>query len=158
MKTEAIEAIERRDIETLKAILSDGLDPNALGEDGRTLLMHAVMGERADAGMAAFLIQRGADPNVADRLLGWTALHYAVRDGKEAIVEVLIEAGADANVEDTFGDTPLWRCVTGTAPSARIMRLLIGRGANPFKAHRIGISARDIAVSLEQDELVAALS
>jgi ankyrin repeat protein len=150
-------AVENGDYETLRATIAEGFDLNAPGPDGRTLLMRAVMGDRADAAMAAFLIQRGADPNVADRLQRWTPLHYAVRDGREALVELLLDAGADPNAKDVFGDTPLWRCVTGPAPSARIMRLLIARGANPFQPHPIGISVRDIAVSFEQHDVLAAL-
>lgn len=40
---------------------------------------------------------------------GWTPLHVAVTDGRSEIVECLIDNGADCNVMDEFGNTPL-RC------------------------------------------------
>lgn len=157
MQGKAVQAVHAGDFETLEQLILEGANLNDLDVDGRTPLMHAVLGNGADAAMVEFLLQRGADPNVHDRLLGWTALHYAVRDQKAAIVAILLERGAHADEEDVFGDTPLWRCVTDTSPSPAIMKMLIERGANPGKAHPIGICARDIAESLDQADVTAAL-
>lgn len=158
MPNRTIRAVDEKDTATLKQLVREGEDLNRLDADGRTPLMHAVMGDRADAALVQFLLDLGADANVRDRLLGWTALHYAVRDHKAEIVEALLRGGANADEADVFGDTPLWRCVTGTPPSVRIMRLLVDWGADPSRAHPIGISARDIAESLEHRDLVAALA
>lgn len=158
MPGRATRAVDEKDFTTLRRLRQEGEDLNRLDADGRTPLMHAVMGPQTDPGMVQFLLDLGADPNVRDRLLGWTALHYAVRDHKVEIVEALLRGGANADEADVFGDTPLWRCVTGTPPSVRIMRLLVQWGADPSRAHPMGISARDIAESLEQRDLVAALA
>lgn len=157
MQGKAVQAVHARDYETLKQLILEGVDLNELDVDGRTPLMHAVLGNGADGFMVEFLLEHGADPNVHDRLLGWTALHYAVRDQKAAIVAILLTMGAHADEEDVFGDTPLWRCVTDTSPSPAIMKMLIERGANPGKAHPIGICARDIAECLDQADITAAL-
>lgn len=156
MQGKAVFAVQSRNYDLLRQLVGEGDDINRLDFDGRTPLMHAVLGD-ADAEMVAFLLDLGADPNTHDRLLGWTALHYAVRDGKQTIVALLLAHGADPEVEDVFGDTPLWRCVTGNSPSPTIMRLLIEHGANPLRSHPMGISARDIADSLDHPDLAAAL-
>lgn len=157
MQSKALQAVHAMDYETLGQLIREGLDLNQLDLDGRTPLMHAVLGGHPDGTMVEFLLEHGADPNIHDRLLGWTALHYAVRDQKAALVAILLMGGANADEEDVFGDTPLWRCVTDTAPSPAIMKMLIERGANPSKAHPIGICARDIAESLDHPEITAAL-
>lgn len=38
---------------------------------------------------------------------GWTALMYAIQKGNAAVVDVLIENGADVEMEDSKGITPL---------------------------------------------------
>lgn len=157
MQSRMIQAIESRNLAAIDAILAEGLDVNALDSDGRTPLMHAVLGSGSDPKLLRALLDRGADPNVRDRLLGWSALHYAVRDQKLEMVATLLERGANPNEEDVFGDTPLWRCVTDSSPSARIMRLLIDKGADPAKPHMMGISVLELAMSLENGAVVAAL-
>nr|XP_029133456.1 oxysterol-binding protein-related protein 1-like [Labrus bergylta] len=38
---------------------------------------------------------------------GWTALHLACYFGHRDVVEELLKAGADANLQNNMGDTPL---------------------------------------------------
>lgn len=38
---------------------------------------------------------------------GWTALMFAINNGSAKIVDVLIESGADVNIEDLNGLTPI---------------------------------------------------
>jgi len=44
--------------------------------------------------------------NKADN--GWTPLHRAVANGKDAVVEKLLAAGADVNKANGDGGTPLY--------------------------------------------------
>src|SRR5208337_498490 len=43
------------------------------------------------------LIGKGADPNSRTSPTGWSALHYAARNGNVEIVQALLKAGADPN-------------------------------------------------------------
>lgn len=83
------------------------------GRDGRqrTALLAATQANRIDA--ARLLIERGANVNVNHvNRLGWTALLEAIilGDGGAAhteIVRLLVAGGADVNLADAQGVTPL---------------------------------------------------
>jgi ankyrin repeat protein len=53
----------------------------------------------------AFLLKRGADPNI-ENVDGQTSLHLAAKRGKLDTVQLLIEKDADVNVKDKNGETP----------------------------------------------------
>ncbi len=50
-----------------------------------------------DTEQAKKLIQKGADANSRVSPTGWSALHYAARNGNVEIVKLLLNAGADPN-------------------------------------------------------------
>lgn len=118
---------------------------NASDDDGRSPLMHAVLAEHADPSIVRFLIDRGADVNVADKDQNWTALHFAARDQKEPIVRVLLEAGAKVDPVDVFGNTPLWRVVSTASPNLKIAKDLLVHGADPYRKSNYGVAPIDIA-------------
>ncbi|HSJ25460.1 MAG TPA: ankyrin repeat domain-containing protein, partial [Longimicrobiales bacterium] len=84
----------RGKVESVEALLSGrvpGLDPES-GHWGRTPLINAALG--GQAGTAAVLLQAGARPDPVDSR-GWTALHYAARDGRHDLLDLLLAHGAD---------------------------------------------------------------
>lgn len=91
----AIEGIEDpvRINRIIDILVGQGADLNALSHQG-TPLQLAV--QRHQPGVVRHLLQLGASPNVADRY-GKTALHEAVDQGDQALIEELIAAGADLN-------------------------------------------------------------
>lgn len=93
----------------------------------------ASLAAASEQGQAAVreLLDRGADPNARRNGSGETPLHW-VEDA--AIAGLLIEAGADANVRDEQGETPLHAAVRRQKDDALIARLVAG-GAD--------VSARD---------------
>lgn len=58
-------------------------------------LMAAVKADNTED--ATGLIGKGADANSRTSPSGWSALHYAARNGNVEIVQALLNAGADAN-------------------------------------------------------------
>ncbi len=76
--------------------------------------------------------------------LGATSLHWAASTGNVPLTTLLVEAGADVNVTDQGGNTPLKRAVhMGQAETAR---WLLEHGANPNQAASNGQTPLHTAV------------
>jgi ankyrin repeat protein len=52
--------------------------------------------------MVTLLVGRGADVNARTKA-GWTALHFAAREGYADVVELLLASGADVSVKASSG-------------------------------------------------------
>ena len=63
-------------------------------------LMTAVKADNTEE--AKKLIEKGADPNSRTSPAGWSALHYAARNGNVEIVSLLLKSGADPNYSGTM--------------------------------------------------------
>lgn len=125
-----------------------------VGAEGRT--RYRVVGQErfrtyfSDSDLAAFLLERGADPNLGHEEL--TGLHAAIMHRNEDAVRLLLEGGADPNVplgtwtpvrRLSYGDyafdrawvgaTPLW--LAARFATADIVRLLVDHGADPSAVH-----------------------
>jgi ankyrin repeat protein len=114
---------------------------NAKDNDGNTGLIIAI--SRSDEQWTAFLLSKGADPNLAGKN-GDTPLIAAARVGFEQAVEWLLGLGAKVDADNKMGETPLIVAVVQRQP--QIVRVLLGAGANPDKSDSAaGYSARDYA-------------
>lgn len=69
------------------------------------LLMSAVA--QRDFSLVRTYISHGVPVNASDRTLKETPLHAAASQGDLKIVEFLVLQGADVNMLDRFGDSPL---------------------------------------------------
>ncbi len=95
--------------EILELTLTHGADLKSTNRYGGTALIPAC--ERGHVEVVQRLLRAGVDPNHVNRL-GWTGLLEAIllSDGgprHQAIVALLIEGGADVNLPDKDGRTPL---------------------------------------------------
>src|SRR5436190_19190973 len=92
--------------EGVRALLQAGADINSLRmADGYTLLMLA-SAPASDATLLQFLVAHGADVNAHDSR-GTTALHQAVVGASLDKVQVLLNAGANPNLQHRDGTSPL---------------------------------------------------
>lgn len=99
----------RGHLQILKLTLAHGADLKSLNRYGGTALIPAA--ERGHVETVRRLIEAGVDVDHVNRLQ-WTALLEAILLGKggpehEKIVELLIQGGADVNLPDGQGITPL---------------------------------------------------
>ena len=104
--------------------------------------LHIVVARR-DATWLAFLLAKGANPNLADND-GNTPLMDAVQGRFEEGVRTLLTFKAQVDKTNDSGETPLIRAVQ--LRDLGLVRLLVAQGANPDKRDNIaGMSARDYA-------------
>src|SRR5439155_24639342 len=111
-------------------LLKKGIDINSLDEDGRSILMHALLASDASLGIVKLLIQNGADVNLREPKQQWTALHFAAREGRAEIVKLLLDNKSEVDARDSFGNTPLWRAVMDFRGDDKVIRLLLSHGAD----------------------------
>ena len=136
------------DLASAKLLVAAGADVNETAPYGTSATVVAAHSGHGD--VAAFLLEKGADPNAAGA--GYTALHAAILRKDEKLVSALLVHGADPNapvlrstpVRRDAGDfylppafvdaTPFWLAARFNAP--KIMRLLVEHRADPLFVHR----------------------
>jgi ankyrin len=119
-----VDAVERGDLASVRALVGQRTDVNAARDDGLTALHAAVNADRLDITDA--LLKAGANASAKDRY-GITPIYLAAQNGSAPLIQRLLEAGADPNATDPGGETALMTATrTGAVPA---IRLLLERGA-----------------------------
>lgn len=114
---------------------------DARDDKGDTALVVAIAND--DDRFTAFLLQKGADPNLAGSE-GETPLIAAARANFPEAVGWLLGGGAKVDAANRRGETALIIAVQQREP--RIVKALLEAGANPDKTDSVaGYSARDYA-------------
>ncbi|KAJ8376475.1 hypothetical protein SKAU_G00070550 [Synaphobranchus kaupii] len=133
-------ASARGDLTEVKVILQNGADVNERNVFGRTALQVMKLGNPA---IAEALLQANAYPNVRDPLGGLTVLHDTARDGYADTVRVLVDHGADVNMQDNDGNLPLH--LAAREGHLDVVGFLIQRTTEPMRQNRNGKTAYDLA-------------
>jgi ankyrin repeat protein len=90
---------------TASFLLEHGMDPNHMNWHRFTLLHH--MAAEGELGKARLLLDHGADIDAIDDEYRSTPLGVAARRGQRALVELLLERGADPTAAGASWATPL---------------------------------------------------
>lgn len=157
-----LEAVWNRQLRHLQRLIADGADVNTRDADHHTPLALAARSKQTEA--LQLLLRAGAatDINHRDREEGITPLHAAVivcRDIEAAApdnVFHLLAAGADPNIPDHDGWTPLHSCAFYRLP--QLVPALLAAGAAPTRRDRRGFSPADIASEKGFTDIAALLS
>ncbi len=128
-------------IEEIAAIVTPEII-NFSVRDGRTLLMSSIV--KDNLALTQELIHLGADVNLQDKQ-GWTALHFAAQFYLPQHVLMLLEHGAQLDLQDVYGNSPLWRAAFESKGRGEIIAILLSKGANPHLKNYYGNSAYDLA-------------
>ena len=140
MNTPLIWATKMGHLKTVEALLSYGVELNAVNDVRQTASHYASANGRAD--ILTSLANSGANLQIADEN-GWTPLHRAVNSLHESCVSLLIDKGAGLEIKDYASWTPLQRASSGG--KICILSTLIQAGANVEVRDREGMSALQTA-------------
>jgi len=138
-----LKAIEEDDAAAALPLLTESASRvvNYRGYKGDTALHIAT--RRRDLTWVAYLLSKGADPNIGDKQ-GDTALIIASRIGFEEGAREMLVRRARPDATNRRGETALIMAVQQRQP--RLVKLLLEAGADPDKAdHAAGYTARDYA-------------
>jgi len=101
IKSEAFSAVRNNDVAKLVQFFEQGVGPDAMNEDGDSLL-YVASGAKGGFEVAQFLIASGADLDLISRE-GRTALHTAAAWCNSQIVALLLDAGARTDIANSEG-------------------------------------------------------
>lgn len=148
---EFLEAVRKREGDKVTQVIS---------QPGNTLIntrdlssgdtaLH-IVAERGDTAWIRFLLQRGANPNIANKK-GLTPIMIAAALGNVDGVEALIKSGARVDDQDSLGETPL---ISAThRRDVEMVKLLLDKGADPERSDNSGRSARDYVAAMGNKRL-----
>ncbi len=121
---------------------------------GRTAAIH----EAADSGDLQTLKAILADNSKVDARdeTGRTALHHAADGADILAAAALLDAGADPNLRDVSGRSPLHYAALSCSPDMAAM--LLGAGADAAIVDKKDISALDLAIETECEEVAQTIT
>jgi ankyrin repeat protein len=114
-------AAEAAHADVVRLLAANGADPNLPTKEGTTPLIVAAgagvyqdlandvaqeQWEKRHFETGKILVELGVDVNAVGEN-GWTALHAATYMGLDSLIQLLVEKGANMEVMDKFGQTPL---------------------------------------------------
>jgi ankyrin repeat protein len=141
-------AVVRGNTAAMRLLLRHGADVNALANDGGTPLMRAVYNPKASRDVVTGLLNAGARINESIDVKFTapprqhrqrTALHYAASVAPSDVVELLLATGADPNVADKKGITPLMIAAANGRPE--VAKALLNAGADAAAKDKKSLTA-----------------
>jgi ankyrin repeat protein len=128
------DAIETKDVESVKSLLVSGANANAVDERGEPMLIRAIRLGQTE--IVELLISNGANvsaKNGSDN--GSTALHWAAGDRvcvpSVTVAKLLLENGAEVDAKTRAGNTPLiWAAKCKEQGALAVAELLLEHGAD----------------------------
>src|SRR5215831_6841422 len=132
---ELLAALSQGDPAAAQRLINSGAPVNAADDLASSALMYAAI--YSDLTTMRLLLDKGADPNHTDQS-GATALMWSIPD--EDKVRLLVARGADIKaVSSVTGGTALL-IAAGRPGAARIVKLLLEKGANLKAPDRVGFT------------------
>lgn len=136
-----VEAVEKRDLARVRALLDAGMTPDVRDKQGTSVLEKAIYKSQPD--LFWLLLDRGATPD-AD------VLHRLVVVWWPEAIERILDSGVEADATDERGETALM--IAATKGALDIAEILLARGADPRRKDKRGDDAVAYARMRAQNE------
>ena len=171
-RNEFVKAMKFDDVNTVKSLISQGINPNLVDSNGNPMLVLAIK-DRSYKVIDVLLATKGMDVDLSNKQgetplmiasingdlplvrtlvlknkaqldhISWTPLHYACAKGHLDIAQFLIANGAKVDSLSLGGTTPLMMAVQ--SGNELLVKLLLDKGANLQLRNAEAITAIDIA-------------
>ncbi|MFA7136252.1 MAG: ankyrin repeat domain-containing protein [Bacteroidales bacterium] len=144
-----ITATQQQDINSIKSLLQEGIDPDTQNAIGWTALMQAAADNNIE--IVKLMIDHGANLNI-ENVYGRTALHFACGYGYFDMVKLLVKHGAIINAENDHSlKPPLYAAIEGGYLD--LVKFLLENGANCKFKNMHGEDALKVAQKHNQIEI-----
>lgn len=137
--------VEKNDASNVKKLLNEGIYIEQFEYD-KSALHIACVSNAINA--AKVLIEAGINVNLKDKITGATSLHYCAVYNYFDMASLILENNGKLNVQDNFGNEPLWTAVfnvRGSINKLPIVELFLKNGANKNHKNNAGRSPLDFA-------------
>jgi ankyrin repeat protein len=151
-------AARQSDLEKLGQLIKSGISPDLPDEKGINPMINAIHARRIDA--AQFLLDTGSDPNFKRPDDESTPLRATVSWNYWEVHrfrEKLLRAGADPNLVDKNGRTPLTHACIGNGRLVQTVPQLLLFGADINHQDKYGKTPLDYALESAEDEIATYL-
>lgn len=123
----------QQQVDDIQSLLDDGADVNIIDENGLTPLITLIIvtpfdEEVASAPFYEDTIRKLIGNDINYMAADGSALHYAAKEGKDEYVRYLMNNGANINLQNARGETPLFLASTKSNPTE--VRILCEIGAD----------------------------
>lgn len=146
-------AVQNNDISISKLFLQAGFTADVCDAEGTPLLSLAVRNSYTD--IVKLLLQAGANVNQVSKDRHYSALMDAVQIGNYENANILLESGANPNIQSEDGQTALILAVG--RKEKELVALLTHYGAKSDIKDKLGMSARKYAEVFNDKEILAIL-
>jgi ankyrin repeat protein len=139
--------------EMVNALLLGGADANVKDNAGFNAILRAIQNKH-DAIADLLMAQENLDLNARGSIGGTVLMSYVWRE-QEDTVRKLLERGADPNLGDQDGDTPLHGAAM--RGNVKLLQMLLDKGADPNAKNKLGGTALMWAGTYGQEEAARVL-
>ncbi|KAJ5339447.1 hypothetical protein N7452_006175 [Penicillium brevicompactum] len=148
------EAVNQRDIESLRLLLAFEANPNIAEPQGKTPLLLTV--EQGFVDGAILLLKHGADANYRANEKLQSPLSCCIHKGNTKLAQFMLSRGGDPNEETSSGTTLLIDLIHKHVPE-QLIQVLLEAGCDPDRKDNHGKTALCEAVRDDQPAIVTML-
>ncbi|ETV99112.1 hypothetical protein, variant 1 [Aphanomyces invadans] len=150
VKTTLPDAVWDGDLVNVARLLVMRIPPDSRDKNGRLALSIAI--QLKHSAIAKFLMDKHAKPDLQDEGTLYGALHMCIIMGNKSLTRRLVEAGANVELRDAEGMTPLiWATIRGFL---EVVGLLLHHGADVNGKDNTGMTALHVACFKGYTDLV----